>query len=396
MQIYLDITRLYRRLLDNKRPTGVDRVGLAYIAHYGDNARAVLSENGFYIVLSQRDSANAFKSLLAQIRPKPGHLGLVIARTLARLPFAKHPPAGILLHTAHSGVESERYFRSLREHGIRVVFMVHDLIPLTHAEYARAETPAVHARRIDTTLKHASGIIANSHATRVSLENYAAETAQSTPPVATAQLAPAIIDRGEVASPPIHSPYFLMLGTIEPRKNHWLMLHVWRRLVEQDGPRAPKLVIVGRRGWECENVIDMLERCAELRNVVIEKGDCSDAELYGLLKHARALLFPSFAEGYGMPLAEALALNVPVLASNLPVFREIAGDIPDYLDPLDGPAWLKQIQSYAIQPSHERDMQLARIPAFRESTWAQHFETVDAFLRKLDRIARPAHDDRYC
>ncbi|WP_412022432.1 glycosyltransferase family 4 protein [Burkholderia cepacia] len=384
MQIYLDITRLYRRLLGNKRPTGVDRVSLAYIAHYGDNARAVLSENGFYIILSQKDSASAFESLLTQTPPKLGRLGLVIARSIATLPFVARPAAGVLLHTAHSGVESARYFGSLSKHGIGVAFMVHDLIPLTHAEYARAGTPAVHARRIDTALAHATGIIANSHATRASLDEYAARTSQSTPPVATAHLAPAITDRGEVGPSPIPSPYFVMLGTIEPRKNHWLMLQVWRRLVEQQGADAPKLVIVGRRGWECENVIDMLERCAELRNVVIEKGDCTDAELYGLLKHARALLFPSFAEGYGMPLAEALALNVPVLASDLPVFREIAGDIPDYLDPLDGPGWLAQIQHYAAQPSNARDTQLARIPTFREPTWTQHFETVDAFLRTLN------------
>ncbi|WP_321791111.1 glycosyltransferase family 1 protein [Burkholderia pyrrocinia] len=384
MQIYLDITRLYRRLLGNKRPTGVDRVSLAYIAHYGDNARAVLSENGFYVILSQKDSANAFKSLLTQTSPKLGQLGLTIARSIAMLPFIARPAAGVLLHTAHSGVESTRYFGSLGKHGIQVAFMVHDLIPLTHAEYARAGTPAIHARRIDAALTHAAGIIVNSNATRASLDEYAARTGQSTPPIATALLAPAISDRGEVDPPPIHSPYFVMLGTIEPRKNHWLMLHVWRRLVEQQGLHAPKLVIVGRRGWECENVIDMLERCDELRGVVIEKSDCSDAELYSLLKHACALLFPSFAEGYGMPLAEALALNVPVLASDLPVFREIADDIPDYLDPLDGPAWLKQIQRYTTRPSNPRDTQLARIPTFREPTWTQHFETVDAFLRSLD------------
>lgn len=384
MQIYLDITRLYRRLLAKKRPTGVDRVSLAYIMHYGGNARAVVSESGFYAILSEKDSANAFKWLLTQTSPGLCQFCLMIARTIAMSPFAKHPAPGMLLHTAHSGVESTRYFRSLGKHGIQVTFMVHDLIPLTHAEYARAGTSTIHARRIDTALAHAAGIIANSHATRASLGEYAVRTGQPTPPVATALLAPAITDQGESPTPPIHSPYFVMLGTIEPRKNHWLMLQVWRRLVEQHGTDAPKLVIIGRRGWECENVVDMLERCAELRTAVIEKGDCSDSELYGLLKHTRALLFPSFAEGYGMPLAEALALNIPVLASDLPVFREIAGDVPDYLDPLDGPGWFTQIQRYSAQPSNARDAQLARIPAFREPTWAQHFEAVDEFLRTLN------------
>src|SRR5580698_988440 len=99
----------------------------------------------------------------------------------------------------------------------------------------------------------------------------------------------------------ISEPYFVILGTIEPRKNHWLLLQVWRRLVERLGDRTPRLVVIGQRGWECENAVDMLERCEELRGVVTELPACPDVELTSYLRHARALLFPSFAEGYGMP-----------------------------------------------------------------------------------------------
>lgn len=174
-----------------------------------------------------------------------------------------------------------------------------------------------------------------------------------------------------------------MLGTIEPRKNHWLILHVWRRLVEQMGNDAPKLVIIGRRGWECENVIDMLERCEPLRRVVIEESDCSDIQLNAWLQHARALLFPSFVEGYGMPLVEALGLGVPVIASDLPVFHEIASDFPTYLDPLDGPGWYANILAYMEYDSPERRHRIQKIASFRTPTWSEHFEQVDSFLDSL-------------
>jgi glycosyltransferase involved in cell wall biosynthesis len=174
-----------------------------------------------------------------------------------------------------------------------------------------------------------------------------------------------------------------MLGTIEPRKNHWFVLHVWRRLVENLGDRAPTLVVIGRRGWECENAVDMLERCGPLKGKVIEEASCSDARLHNYLLHAQALLFPSFVEGYGMPLAEALALRVPVIASDLPVFHEIAGDIPEYLDPLDGPGWMTRIMQYAGAGSPQRTAQLARIEAFRAPTWQEHFEVVDTFIEEL-------------
>jgi glycosyltransferase involved in cell wall biosynthesis len=188
---------------------------------------------------------------------------------------------------------------------------------------------------------------------------------------------------GSPGERPIKQPYFVMLGTIEPRKNHWFVLHVWRRLVEVHGARAPTLVIIGRRGWECENVVDMLERCAPLRGKVIEEGHCSDARLYNYLHHAQALLFPSFVEGYGMPLAEALVMNVPVIASDLPVFREIAADVPDYLDPLDGPGWISSVLDYAAPASQNRQAQLARMEQFQGPTWSQHFKVVDEFIEAL-------------
>src|SRR5581483_8051415 len=131
------------------------------------------------------------------------------------------------------------------------------------------------------------------------------------------------------------APYFVCVGTIEPRKNHLLLLNVWRRLAERLGAAAPRLVLVGQRGWENEQVIDMIERSPAVRGLVEERNDLSDAAMAKLLAGALA---PSFGEGYGLPLVEALALGVPALASDIPAFREVAGGVAELLDPLDGPA----------------------------------------------------------
>ncbi len=286
------------------------------------------------------------------------------------------------MHTSHNGMEFSRYYRAMARRQIRPVFMVHDLIPLTHAEYCRPGVDATHRHRIQTALKHASGLIANSQATLDSLAVEAQRASLPLPPTVVAHLASGV-SHSHPTPRPLPAPYFVMLGTIEPRKNHWFILHVWRRLIEQLGAAAPKLLIIGRRGWECENVVDMLERCESLKGVVIEEAHCSDEQLHTYLQHAQALLFPSFVEGYGMPLAEALALKVPVLASDLDVFHEIADDIPDYLDPLDGPGWRARIHAYARADSPERAAQLTRIERFREPTWAEHFERVDGFLETL-------------
>ncbi|AMU15801.1 hypothetical protein BJL96_10610 [Burkholderia cenocepacia] len=363
-------------------PTGVDRVGLAYIRRYGSHARAVLSERGFSATLTERDSQYAFEMLLSSNGNRRAIRGIVIRALINRqLGFCND--RAFLLHTSHNGMEYARYYNVMRKNNALPVFMIHDLIPLTHPEYCRPGVDAAHRQRVHTALRHAAGIIANSEITLASIKKEAHDAGLRLPASTVARLAPGV--RPDTAMlRPIDGPYFVMLGTIEPRKNHWFILHVWRQLIERVGAAAPKLVIIGRRGWECENVVDMLERCTSIQPCIVEEPECSDERLQSWLQHAQALLFPSFAEGYGMPLVEALAQHVPVLASHLDVFREIAGDIPDYLDPLDGPGWLAHILSYAHPDSPARAAQLTRLQCFREPTWAEHFEHVDRFLETLN------------
>jgi glycosyltransferase involved in cell wall biosynthesis len=106
-------------------------------------------------------------------------------------------------------------------------------------------------------------------------------------------------------------------------------------------------VVIGRRGWENEMVVDLLERSAALAPHVAEFGALSDAETQALLVGAQALLMPSFAEGLGLPLMEAGALGVPAVVADLPALREIGAPGTVYLDPLDGPAWHGAIRRLA-------------------------------------------------
>jgi glycosyltransferase involved in cell wall biosynthesis len=143
------------------------------------------------------------------------------------------------------------------------------------------------------------------------------------------------------------------------------------------------LLIIGQRGWECEQVFDLLDRSEVLKGAVTEIGDCDDAALAAYLASARALLFPSLVEGYGLPLVEALRSGTPAIASDLHVFREIGGNVPEYVDPLDGPAWERAILSYADQGSRVRERQMERLAACQLPTWDDHFAAVRSWLTTL-------------
>lgn len=378
----IDVTRLLIRLMQGRIPTGVDRICVAYVQQYGKSARAVLHRGRFGGVLSRRTSQELFSLLL-----EPGDnffrraVGLIAKSP--PMPLLKHKSAGrFFFNVGHSGLERPWYAQWLVSKKVQPIIMVHDLIPITHPEYCRCGEDRRHVARMRNVLKTAAGIVTNSQTTLDTLSRFAALSGCTMPPAVAAlpggggfQLPP--------GPRPLVEPYFVMVGTIEPRKNHWLVLQVWRHLIETHGLNAPRLVLIGQRGWECENVVDLLERSNTLKRFVLERSDCSDAEVVTYLQHAQALLFPSFVEGCGLPVIEALNIEVPVIASSLPVFLEIAAHIPEYLDPLDGKGWLACIEDYCLPNSPRRAAQLQRMPRFKPPTWQTHFQAVEHMLEGL-------------
>ena len=336
--ILIDISRLLARYKKGLLPTGVDRVCLAYIAHFQAHAcaRAVLSAGRFNAVLSNTDSAKAFRALL---NPTASASGLFKQLELKAKLFGwmrawRPNTRAVLINVSHTGLEHRSYATPLRMQGAKLVLMVHDLIPITHPEFVRKGDDIQHQARMRHALKMASGIITNSQHTLEALSAFARQHHYAMPPAVVAPLAHGFNLQAIAKQATYASPYFVMLGTIEPRKNHWMLLQLWQKLIAEMGAATPKLVIIGRRGWECDHVVDLLDRCEPLKGHVIELSECTDNVLASILHGANALLFPTLTEGFGLPILEALQLNVPVIASDLAVFKEFAYDVPEYLDPL--------------------------------------------------------------
>jgi len=395
--LLIDVTRLLYRRMTGRLPTGIDRVGLEYIRHFS-SARALLSWRGLSAALSRADSARLFELLL--------HPGADVAATgwslVAKACAFGWLPAGVgdafLCNTGHYGLDHRGYAAVPRMLGARPIVLVHDLIPITHPQYCRSGERERHVARMRNALRMARGIIVNSRQTLEALAAFAGEERLALPPAIVAPLAPALPAAAPGATAgarPIASPYFVVLGTIEPRKNHLLLLRVWRSLVDELGAAAPRLVVIGQRGWLYDEVLALMHD-APLRGCVLEAGVLSDREVAAWLHHAQALLMPSHVEGYGLPVAEALAAGVPVIASELAVFRDIAGEIPDYAPGGDEAAWRALVLDYARARGGRRAAQLERLSRFRPATWAEHFARVEAFLESLDaaRAASSAASSR--
>jgi glycosyltransferase involved in cell wall biosynthesis len=384
--ILIDVTRLVGRAIKGRLPTGVDRVMLEYVRHYGSRACAVIHVRDRFRALTSAGSQRLFRQLLAPPGAASRVFGARALGALARDWLAGEGAAGLrgalLLNLGHLNLHRTSHQRMLAGHGIKPVYFIHDLIPLTHPEYCREGEGALHALRISNALEYGAGLIANSQATLDEVAAFARKRGLAVPPSAVAFLAPGA-EPAAAPARPMTPPYFVMLGTIEGRKNHLMILQAWRQLVLELGAEAPKLVVIGQRGWECEQVLDLLDRCEALRGAVVEKNACSDEDVARYLRHAQALLFPSFAEGFGMPLVEAFQAGTPVIASDLPAFREIAGEVPDYLDPVDGIGWKRAIQAYCAAEGGPRAAQLQRLASYSVPRWEGHFAAIDPFLERV-------------
>jgi glycosyltransferase involved in cell wall biosynthesis len=151
----------------------------------------------------------------------------------------------------------------------------------------------------------------------------------------------------------IPKPYLLAVGTIEPRKNIKMLLQAFHQL-KQRHSLSHKLVVTGKQGWDPlsfgkADLNDFIQNSGE----VIFTGYVSEAELSALYSASELFLFPSLYEGFGLPLLEAFAAGTPVMASDIPVHREICTDAAYFAQPDDIGQWVRSLHDL-IRDSHRR------------------------------------------
>ena len=382
----IDVSRLIWRAWSLRLPTGIDRVCLAYLAHYGTRSHAVIQKRNLRIVLNAKASDALFQLLLhggPRIRTS-----LAICLAKSGWQRERDVRGKIYLNVGHTGLDAPSLPNWLNRNKLRPVFLVHDVIPITHPHYCRAGEADRHTKRMRNLLESADGVITNSQDTLDQLAQFALDQNAAFPEHKLVALlgTEALPMTAPFADCP-NRPCFVVVGTIEARKNHLLLLKIWQRLILDLGDKAPILLLIGQRGWEIDDVARILDQDDSLQGHVIELGRCGDSQMIGLVSGAKALLMPSFAEGFGIPVIEALQSGTPVSASDLGVFREVAGDIPLYLRPDDLTAWTEAILSYS-DVSEDRQRQLSLIANYVAPTWGDHFRKVESWIEGIAQNSR--------
>lgn len=264
-----------------------------------------------------------------------------------------------------------------------LVVTVHDLASRLHPGTLQRETLANLDRGLEQAMQRAVTIVVPSEAVRAEVLEATGRQPES---VLAIHHGPGHVPAAdEIPQRPDWAPprYALMVGTIEPRKNLGVVLEAWR-LMRDRNPETPPLVIVGKVGWKAESILPQLDQ-AVAAGLVIRPGYLRLAELLGLYQGSEVVVFPSVYEGFGLPVVEAFQAGKPLLASDIPVLREVADDAAMFAPPHDPEAWARALRELFDNPSRRNDLVARGTRRLADFDWRRsaltHLEVLEAAAR---------------
>ncbi|HEX8227404.1 MAG TPA: glycosyltransferase family 1 protein [Candidatus Saccharimonadales bacterium] len=171
--------------------------------------------------------------------------------------------------------------------------------------------------------------------------------------------------------------FILCVGTVEARKNHTLLYYTYK-LARSRGISLPPLVVVGRPGWLAGDITEIIKTDPDTKDSMFVMSDIGDEELSWLYGNASFSVYPSFYEGWGLPVAESAVRGLPCACSNTSSIPEIAGDLMTYFSPVSTEECLAALQ-HLMDPA-SRGVARERLKQYRPVTWTQTYEQIVKFM----------------
>ncbi len=263
--------------------------------------------------------------------------------------------------------------------GLPSFVMVYDLLPILYPELTTAQEFVNNFRGWhDMVFQQATDVICISRYTADTVHEYCREQGfqRKTPlRIHSFHLGADIVEKTGEARQDLQDFVkegitFLMVGTVEPRKGHHIAVEAFRKVLSHADAR---LLILGHDGWKNDEIKDRIASPA-LKNCVKWVDDASDAELQWAYRHASALIAASKDEGFGLPLVEAAYFGLPIICSDIPVFREVTQGYADYFKSMDPDALAEAVERWLGEEQHP---DTNRVHIY---TWKEAAEEITAIL----------------
>jgi len=268
-------------------------------------------------------------------------------------------------------------FSCVKDHKAKIVYVIYDLTPLVHPEYSTEENRLVCFDGLLNASLYADHCLAISEYSKKTFLEYFPHYPEERISVILLGTRPTIHqikDSGLIKKVlrkfSIRGEYWLGVGTIEPRKNYRLLIEA---LNDIDDGR--KLVIAGGRGW-LESDLGGRVRELGMQDRVSFTGYVTDEELSALYSACFAFVYPSFYEGFGLPVLEAMSCGAAVISSDTSSLPEVGGDAVLYIDPASKESLIGQMRQLNGSPALLRSLRGKALERSRQFSWHRAAETV--------------------
>lgn len=287
-----------------------------------------------------------------------------------------------------------------RRQGMKFGLFVHDLIQIRNKDYVMPDAVDRFNIQLSDALELCDFVLTNSRYVRDDVEAYLRDTKHLDVPVKEvllptelniAPLHRSIVDFDDPKLRFVLSrEYVLVVSTIEVRKNHTLMIRVWERLREELGDRVPYLVFVGKWGWQIDALHTYIDDQGYEDDWLFIFNGISDVMMETLYKRALFTVYPSFAEGFGLPIGESLAYGKPCIASDTTAMPEVGGDFVRYFNPFDWETAWQAIRQPIVDRGDLRQWEESIATAFKPKPWSDFCEQ---FYRSVIDCAKASPDN---
>ena len=269
----------------------------------------------------------------------------------------------------------------------KVITTVHDMTHIRYPETVARKNITRLQKGLDRSIQRSSLILTPSEFSKREIVELCGVPEKSVEVVyPAAAISGALCDREELfARLGVRPPYLLYVGSIEPRKNLTRLLRAFDRLRRDGGPDC-QLVLCGGNGWNNEDFYETLSGL-EHRDAVLLTGYLPQAEKNTLYANARAFVFPSIYEGFGVPVLEAMYWKTPVVCSNVASLPEVAGEAACYVDPFSEESIAQGIGRVLADAGYAQALAERGRRQYTRFSW-------ESSARKLERLYRAVGEGR--
>ncbi len=384
MKIYIDLSNL----MAVDFLTGIQRVVKEIVVRMLENEKneITLMNYSFRKNSYQKLDNQKFHEYFAEGKGSKGAIFTPI-----RIEFTDIPSGAVFFDIDsvwNSRLKRSYLFPVLKQKGVKIVTQLYDLIPITHPQFCHENTAMNFMIYTGANIKYADLIITSAEATVEALNNLTDSLGEKRKKCIVVPLGSdftkKISSDDEIDKKVIkiakNSRYLLMVGTIEPRKNHSLVIDAIESGLADDGM---KVIFAGRIGWNVEALEKrILEHPLYNKNLFFVERP-NDATVDYLYKNAFAVAFPTFNEGFGLPVIEAFQRGTPVVASDIGVLHEVAGDYADYFNPKDKEDFVRCIRKMS-ENTDEYEKRKKQLESFVPFTWDESAEAMENALEKVN------------